>query len=613
MGLQNNEPLLDDSTSSDDWFNVRINGELKGRGHDPSQVVREMFQPPSELQLIPRSEWSARIKEQEERKSRTSDILLAAGIPSMDQGPNGYCHTADTEVLTEKGWVPWPDYNYRDLLGTVNPVTGVMEFQAPFEKHVYEYDGEMIYSTNRRLNFGVTPDHRMFVRKWDEQLRTLSPHYTFQRAGEIGWYAGAMAAPHGWLGTELVEVEIPGDRRYDGDDFIAMVSLIASDGFTADYGDSGRLVSFASFRPECRDRVAGLAARLGFKEQPSRPGVWNRWGAEALHKWILTHCYTGEGMKAQHKKIPEIVKQASRRQIEHFLAWNGDQNHNRDAHGEHYYSASRRMIDDLQELCLRVGRRGSIMHRGPRMGFMPQGCISIARECWELYVSKTDRLCIERKNHIERDRYKGLVYCAAVPNQTLITRRQGDVLVSGNCWSHSTTGCVQAQRAFAGLPYVPLSAYAIAATIKQGRNEGGWCGLSAKFAREKGIPSQAIWPQGDRDYRRYDKPETWANAELHKTTEEWADLTRAEYDQNLSFDVVATCLLLNIPVAGDFNHWSHSVMLCDLVEVEPGSFGVRLRNSWGDGWGDKGFGVLRGQKAITDGAIAIRSSNASII
>ncbi len=181
----------------------------------------------------------------------------------------------------------------------------------------------------------------------------------------------------------------------------------------------------------------------------------------------------------------------------------------------------------------------------------------------------------------------------------------------GYCWGHSSVGAVQALRALMNQPYVPLSAFAVCATIKKGADEGGWCGLSAKFIKEKGVPSQAIWPQGDRSYRKYDKPETWANAALHKVSEDWVDLARDVYDQNLTFEQVASCLLANIPLAVDFNWWSHSVMGCDLAEIEPGSFGIRIRNSWSDSWEDIGFSVLRGSKTIPDGAVALRVTGAS--
>lgn len=212
-------------------------------------------------------------------------------------------------------------------------------------------------------------------------------------------------------------------------------------------------------------------------------------------------------------------------------------------------------------------------------------------------------------------------WSARIKEQEQLTSRISDVLRGagipsmdqdgvGYCWSHSTTGCNQAVRALNNQPYVPLSAFAVAAIIKKGRDEGGWAGLSAKFLREVGQPSQKLWPQGKRDLS-LDTPEMRANAALHKTLEDWVDLTRDVYDQNLTFDQLATCLLTGIPCAVDFNWWSHSVMACDLVEVEAGDFGIRIRNSWSDSWGDKGFGILRGSKCIPNGALAIRSTTVS--
>jgi len=601
---------IQDPMVKDKVFCPVVDGDVKSHGLNPRDYKifpKEMFDPPSQITLIPRSEWKDRIKDMADTKSRISDIMVAHDVPCLDQDGVGYCATADTEVLTEKGWVPYPDYNWTDLLATVNPLTHRLEFQQPFEKHVYEYDGEMIYSTNRRLDFGVTPDHQMYVRKWDEAKRTLSDRYSFVRAADLGWYAGLLAAPSGWLGTELVEVEVPGDRRYDGDDFFAMLGLVVSDGFAASYPRSGDLVSFASFRPECREAIVALAARAGFREQPSRPGVWNRWGANALVQWLFANCYTGGGRKAHHKRIPDVVKCASTRQIKLFLQWFDD----RSRDGRSFYSVSKRLIDDLQELHLRIGRRGTITKRPPRQSVFDGKTIRSSGE-YTLTVAEMDNLCLDRKKHVETDRYKGLVYCAAVPNHTLLTRRNGSILISSNCWAHSTTGALMAARALANEKTIPLSAFAVAATIKKGRDEGGWCGLSAKFARERGIPSQEAWPQGDRDYRKHDTAAVWADAAKHKILEEWTDLTRDVYDTNLTFDQLATALLSRQPGPGDFNWWSHSILLCDLVEVEAGSYGLNIRNSWSKSWGDNGFGILRGQKAIPDSALSVRVTGASL-
>jgi hypothetical protein len=40
-------------------------------------------------------------------------------------------------------------------------------------------------------------------------------------------------------------------------------------------------------------------------------------------------------------------------------------------------------------------------------------------------------------------------------------------------------------------------------------------------------------------------------------------------------------------------------------------FGMRLRNSWGSGWGQAGFGVLAGSKAVPDGGVGVLVVTAS--
>lgn len=180
----------------------------------------------------------------------------------------------------------------------------------------------------------------------------------------------------------------------------------------------------------------------------------------------------------------------------------------------------------------------------------------------------------------------------------------------GYCWFYSSTGAVMYLRKLMNQPYVRLSAHAGACKIMNHVNRGAWCGLSAKFYREVGCPSVAFWPEKSMS-RSHDRPETWANAAKHKVSEEWVDLTRNVYDQNLTLRQIDTCSLLNIPMAWDFNWWAHSVFGCGLVKVEAGSYGRLIRNSWTDQWGDKGWAVLRGTKAIPDGAVALRVTGAS--
>jgi hypothetical protein len=173
----------------------------------------------------------------------------------------------------------------------------------------------------------------------------------------------------------------------------------------------------------------------------------------------------------------------------------------------------------------------------------------------------------------------------------------------GYCWAHSTTMGHMLLRALMGEAYKKLSAFMVASIIKGGRNEGGWGALSLDFIEKNGQPTIDLWPENDASLR-HDTPAMRADAAKHKVTGDWADLNAAVYDRDLTFDQMATLLLSNVPVVGDFNWWGHSVILMDLEEVSSGSFGVRGLNSWSDGWGDVGEFVLQGSKAIPDGAVA---------
>lgn len=179
----------------------------------------------------------------------------------------------------------------------------------------------------------------------------------------------------------------------------------------------------------------------------------------------------------------------------------------------------------------------------------------------------------------------------------------------GYCWIHSGVAALLLLRAKQNEPYADLSAYGPACVIKQFRDEGGWGAQGLDFLMERGCPTSATWPQQGTS-RSYDTPATWEEAKKYRITEGFIDLEAAQYDRRLSRAQVATCLLNNIPVIADYNWWGHSVCAMDLVILPSGKFGVRIWNSWGDSWSDRGMGVLDENKAWPDGATAPRAAKA---
>lgn len=185
----------------------------------------------------------------------------------------------------------------------------------------------------------------------------------------------------------------------------------------------------------------------------------------------------------------------------------------------------------------------------------------------------------------------------------------------GYCWSYSVTRTVEYVRAIQGYDYTPLSAHSVACVVKNFRDEGAWCGLSAEYIRGKGIVPESLWPAKSMN-KKYNTTANWEEASKYAIQEDWVDLSQSVWDQNLgddpkaAFKAMVSCVLQNIPCAADYNFWGHSVCIVDVDEVD-GEVCPDGDNSWTPGWGDNGTFRLQGSKRFPNGSIATRVINAA--
>jgi hypothetical protein len=163
------------------------------------------------------------------------------------------------------------------------------------------------------------------------------------------------------------------------------------------------------------------------------------------------------------------------------------------------------------------------------------------------------------------------------------------------CWAAGTCAAFSTARVLQGLPYVRISGMSVAVPISGGRS-GGYEGDAVDYLTKNGGADVSVWPYDDPG--RYDsKPEVQASRKHHLALETY---------ECSNFDEFATAWLLRFPCTVSWNFWSHVTMGCDLVEIEPGSWGCRIRNNWGD-WeaknelGFSGYSVLRESLGPSDG------------
>lgn len=165
------------------------------------------------------------------------------------------------------------------------------------------------------------------------------------------------------------------------------------------------------------------------------------------------------------------------------------------------------------------------------------------------------------------------------------------------CWINAPVYCMEVIRCHAGLPYVELSPASVGGPIKGYRNNGGWGLEGLKYIVDHGVVPSSIWPSNGIS-ARYNTAEAQAIRGKFRCTEWWEIPTN-------SLNWLATCLLLNHPVAIGLNWWGHEVTAIRLVK-RGGQWAIVIANSWGEGWGEKGYGILTGRKMLPDDACTPR-------
>jgi len=229
----------------------------------------------------------------------------------------------------------------------------------------------------------------------------------------------------------------------------------------------------------------------------------------------------------------------------------------------------------------------------PLEGFGTSFNAMIPREEWNERIEEMERKKMRLPDLVDDLKARGEWDGPRVLNQSR----------TNYCWINSPVHAVMLTRAKQGEKYVPLSPASVGAKIKNFRNVGGWGSEGLKYIREHGIVPHELWPANAID-RRYDNSESDA-ARKHFKCDEWWLLQPRNLDQMMS------CLLQNIPVCIGLNWWSHEVTAVAPARVGENSYGIIFDNSWGEGYGDKGRGLLRDSKMLPDDAVAPRTVTAS--
>ncbi len=347
------------------------------------------------------------------------------------------CHDDQTDVMTDSGWMKFADLTGKERLLTMDPKTRVSAYHKPTALVRHRYVGKLLAYKQRGANFVVTPNHIMVLQSPDGK-GGLSPTRKV-KAGNLSKSEHRFPRVCEWKGKRQNTFVLPEyqsarknfpEMRLDMDLWLEFLGWYCSEGSLA-YYKNGKPHSIRITNTEPK-RIAYVARRLGFTASVyeysgavAQVGICNTQLARWLHEL---------GRGCLKKRVPGFIRHLASEQIAVYLQAHKE--------GDGYskngrtiiYTSCPGMADDLQELMLKTGRSASVsVRRIAGKQTIIEG--HVATSSVDGYVVREmlgNDISYRHANMSEID-YDGTVYCAEVPpNNTLLTRRNGCVLWSGN-------------------------------------------------------------------------------------------------------------------------------------------------------------------------------------
>lgn len=348
------------------------------------------------------------------------------------------CFDDETEVLTENGWKLFADVIRGEKVATRSQ-EGHLEYQEPTNYIQKSMIGRLLVSETNRLNFAVTPTHRMLVEPVAHSRRTKP---IFKMAQDIatpvsvpkttlpvhGLYSDSFTLPQSQCKRKDKPASLP---PVDMKDFAAFVGFWLAEGRKYRSGEGGYAVKIHQTKEASIKWFDVLLQRMNWdsaKYVTDKETTWTIKSAELRD--YLESLRTTEGWK-----LPSDIwywdSIVLEQLLEGLLVGDGTWS-NHYSRYIRFDSSSKDLIDDVQRLLIHLGLSGRVT-RYREIGTKTN--LGTAKKVgWSVRIeTPRHRNAYLSPDKIRERPYAGNVYCLTVPNGTLMVRRKGIPMWCGNC------------------------------------------------------------------------------------------------------------------------------------------------------------------------------------
>jgi hypothetical protein len=374
------------------------------------------------------------------------------------------CYSADTEVLTDRGFMRHDEWKPGIRVACYNPETDRIEFHHPFELRVFDYEGDLIWFKNAQTDILVTPNHRMWT----------APHSQWKRKPSLGESAkgrpgrprvadgGAPMLDRSWRFEEARFLEANGRAHgwtfkaaapYDGKHLEAVDTPIG----TVDSRVWARFMGYwlsegSTLGPHKRNgaRRERVFYRVMLAQKPGPVldemertlkdlGLqYHRTVAPSgvvtltvVHKDLWTYLREKAGTDSKNKRIPRELLTAGEEERRALFDALMEGDGGLSGRSLRYSTASCQLADDMQQLALSLGFGATVTSETRKYR-------GVERRIWRVWIRREWTETRIKPSHVSRVAYSGKVYCFHLPHHIYVTRRNGKIAIQGNTGNLAT-------------------------------------------------------------------------------------------------------------------------------------------------------------------------------
>ena len=379
------------------------------------------------------------------RSKESIEILKESDM--VVTNPPFSCFSSDTEVMTDKGWKLIKNVDIKnDIIMSLNPNTNEIEMVNAIDFIKNPVNGELYNYHNQNMDFCVTGNHRMVVYGNSKKNKDS---LVFIDADKVKKSHRCPLQGFKWNGVKKEYFYLPETtqnqqftrkkivvpkKEIKMNDWLEFLGFYLADGC---YRDRINVLGHRDYSISIKQNVSNekyvldLINRIGFKATISNGSSQTNKNYSIYSKQLWD--YLSKLGRSSEKYIPRNFLNLEKSQLEILLKgyMNGDSSRCADGH-IHYSSVSKRLMENVQELLLKVYGLTTQIRKATRKHSYDEKFST----CYNINVNLDRRnMNFTKYGVANKVKYNDYVYCLTLERNHIMLVRHNEIIGwCGNCF-----------------------------------------------------------------------------------------------------------------------------------------------------------------------------------